>query len=99
LTTVKVVASPKPIDSLTGVTATWRVSRSRLDVSATTSDPTAELTIVGFGVMGPALPIATGVPASPGDRSYTQVGVVPPPSDITVRSNRGAVVTVPVTVR
>ena len=99
LTTVKVVASPKPIDSLTGVTATWRVSRSRLDVSATTSDPTAELTIVGFGVMGPALPIATGVPASPGDRSYTQVGVVPPPTDITVRSNRGAVVTVPVTVR
>jgi hypothetical protein len=71
LTTVKVVASPKPIDSLTGFTAT----------------------------MGPALPIATGVPASPGDRSYTQVGVVPPPTDITVRSNRGAVVTVPVTVR
>jgi len=99
VTTVKVVARPRPADSLTAVVATWRVSRSRLDVNATTSDPGAELTVVGFGVMGPALPTATGVPASPGDRSYTQVGVVPPPSEITVRSNLGTVVTVPVTIR
>jgi hypothetical protein len=49
--------------------------------------------------MGPALPIATGVPAPAGDRSYTQIGVNPPPTEITVRSSLGAFVTVPVTVR
>jgi hypothetical protein len=98
-TSVTIKARPKPTDVLSGVTATWRVSRSRLDVNATTSDPGVVLTVVGFGDMGPALPTATGVPSSPGDRSYTQVGVVPMPSEITVRSSLGAVQTVPVTVR
>ena len=98
-TTVTVAPRPKPVDTLTGVNATWRVSRSRLDVNATTSDASAVLEIAGFGVMGPALTTATGVPASPGDRTYTQMGVVPAPAEITVRSNRGAAVTVPVTIR
>ena len=98
-TMVTIVARPTPTDTLSGVTAIWRATRSRLDVNATTTDPAAELTLVGFGVMGPALPIATGVPAQPGDRSYTQVGVNPPPNEITVRSSLGAVVTVPVTFR
>lgn len=98
-TTVTIKASPKPTDTLTGITAVWRVSRSRLDVNATTSDPTAVLEVAGFGVMGPALPVATGVPAPASDRSYTQVGVVPAPTEITVRSSLGAVVTVPVVTR
>jgi hypothetical protein len=97
--TVKVVARPAPVDTITGVTATWRVTRARLDVTATTTDPSAELSIAGFGVMGPALPVAAGLPSQPGDRGYTQVGVNPRPEEITVRSNLGASVTVPVTVR
>jgi hypothetical protein len=97
--TVTVVKNPTPSDTLTGVSAIWRARRSRLDVNATTSDPSAVLTVLGFGDMGPALPIATGVPAPPGDRSYTQVGVNPAPTEITVRSSLGAIVTVPITVR
>jgi len=99
LTSVQVVKRPDPVDTLSGVTATWRASRARLDVNATTSDPGATLTLVGFGVMGPGLPVAPGAPAQAGDRTYTQVGVNPKPDDITVRSDRGAAVTVPVTVR
>jgi hypothetical protein len=86
-------------DTLTGVTATWRTARARLDVNATTSAQNAIVEVVGFGVMGPALPNVAGVPASPNDRSYTQVGVNPMPAEITVRTSLGAVVTVPVTVR
>jgi hypothetical protein len=97
--TVRVSPRPKPVDVLTGVSATWRASRSRLDVTASTTDPAAVIEVAGFGIMGPALPTAPGVPPAPGDRSYTQVGVSPPPTDITVRSNLGATVTVPVTVR
>jgi len=96
---VTVTKNPATQDTLTGVTAIWRATRARLDVNATTSDPSAVLTLVGFGEMGQALPVATGVPAPPGDRSYTQVGVNPPPNEITVRSSLGAVVTVPVTFR
>jgi hypothetical protein len=99
LMTVKVTKNPTATDTLTAVTAIWRVKRSRLDVNATTSDPNSILEVAGFGVMGPALPIATGVPAPAGDRSYTQIGVNPPPTEITVRSSLGAFVTVPVTVR
>ena len=98
-TTVTIVKNPKATDTLTAATAIWRVKRSRLDVNATTSDPSAVLTVAGFGDMGPALPIATGVPAPAGDRSYTQIGVNPPPTEITVRSSLGATVTVPVTIR
>ena len=98
-TTVTITKNPTPTDTLTAATAVWRVKRSRLDVNATTSDPSAVLTVAGFGEMGPALPIATCVPAPAGDRSYTQVGVNPPPSEITVRSSLGATVTVPVTIR
>jgi hypothetical protein len=97
--TVTIVQNPAAVDTLTAVTATWRARRSRLDVAATTSDPTAVLTVLGFGDMGPALPIATGVPAPPGSMAYTQVGVNPPPAQITVRSSLGAIVTVPVTLR
>jgi hypothetical protein len=97
--TVTVMKNPTPIDTLTAVTATWRTRRSRLDVAATTSDPTAVLTVLGFGDMGPALPIAPGVPAPPGSMAYTQVGVNPPPAEITVRSSSGAIVTVTVTLR
>jgi len=97
-TSVTIVKNAAPTDTLSGLTAIWRVKRARLDVNATTSDPSSELTLVGFGVMGPALPVATGVPAPAGDRSYTQIGVNPPPTEITVRSSLGASVTVPVTV-
>jgi hypothetical protein len=99
LTTVTIVKNATATDTLSGITAIWRVKRARLDVNVTTSDPSAVLTIAGFGDMGPALPVATGVPAPPGDRSYTQIGVNPPPTEITVRSSLGASVTVPVTVR
>jgi hypothetical protein len=98
-TTVTIQASTTPTDTISGLTAVWRARRSRLDVNATTSDPSAVLTVVGFGEMGPALPVATGVPAPAGDRSYTQVGVNPAPTEITVRSSLGAIATVPVTVR
>jgi hypothetical protein len=99
LTTVTIVKNPKATDVLSGATAIWRVRRARLDVNITTSDPSAVLTVVGFGEMGPALPIATGVPAPPGDRSYTQVGVNPAPTEVTVRSSLGASITIPVTIR
>jgi len=97
--TVTVKKSATPADTLSGVTATFRTKRSRLDVSATTSDPNAVLTVLGFGVMGPALPIAPGVPAPATDRSYTQVGVNPTPLTITVQSSSGGITTVPVTFR
>jgi len=97
--TVTVVKKPTPTDTLTAVTAIWRAKRSRLDVNASTTDASAVLTVLGFGVMGPALPVAPGVPAPATDRSYTQVGVNPAPAEITVRSSLGAIVTVPVTVR
>jgi hypothetical protein len=97
--TVTIVKAPTPIDTLTGVTAIFRIRRSRLDVLATTSDPNAVLTVLGFGDMGAALPVAPGVPAPPGDRLYRQVGVNPQPATVTVRSSSGAIVTVPVTVR
>jgi hypothetical protein len=99
LTTVTINASTTPTDTITAINAVWRAKRSRLDVNATTSDASAVLTVVGFGEMGPALPIATGVPSPAGDRSYTQVGVNPAPTEITVRSSLGASATVPVTVR
>src|SRR3954453_14376325 len=96
---VSVVKNPTPTDTLSGLTALWRVKRSRLDVNATTNDPSAVLTVLGFGDMGPALPIAVGIPAPAGDRSFTEVGVNPAPAEITVRSSLGAIVTVPVTIR
>jgi hypothetical protein len=98
-TTVTVTANPTPTDTITAINAVWRAKRSRLDVNATTSDASAVLIVVGFGEMGPALPVAAGVPAPAGDRSYTQVGVNPAPAEITVRSSLGASATVPVTVR
>jgi hypothetical protein len=97
--TITIVANPTPTDTLTAAVAIFRIKRSRLDVNATTTDPSAVLTVLGFGDMGPALPIATGVPSPPGDRSFTQVGVNPPPTEVTVRSNLGAIVTIPVTLR
>ncbi|MCU1384618.1 MAG: hypothetical protein JWL71_3315 [Acidobacteria bacterium] len=96
---ITVVKNPTPSDTLTGVAATWRVRRSRLDVNATTSDPAAVLTVLGFGDMGPALPIAVGIPAPAGDRTFTEVGVNPAPAEVTVRSDLGAIITVPVTIR
>ena len=45
------------------------------------------------------LAIAPGVPAGPGDRTYTQVGVTPAPTSITVRSSSGGTVSIPVTIR
>src|SRR6185295_12814342 len=99
LTTVTITKDATTTDVLSGATAVWRVRRARLDINITTSDPSAVLTVVGFGEMGPALPIATGVPAPPGDRSYTQVGVNPAPTEVTVRSSLGATITFPVTIR
>jgi hypothetical protein len=97
--TITIVAQPAAPDVLTGATAIFRIRRSRLDVTVTTSNPNAVLTVLGFGVMGPALPIAPGVPAPLGDRLYRQVGVNPIPDSVTIRSSLGGIVTVPVTVR
>jgi hypothetical protein len=97
--TITIVKNATPTDTLTGLNAIFRIKRSRLDVNATTSDPNAVLTVLGFGEMGPALPIAVGVPAPPGDRSFRQVAVNPAPTEVTVRSSLGAIVTIPVTVR
>ena len=97
--TITARKSATPTDTVSSVTATFRLKRSRLDVSATTSDPNAVLTVLGFGDMGAALPVAPGVPAPATDRAYTQVGVNPMPANITVRSSSGGSMTVPVTVR
>jgi hypothetical protein len=96
---VTVVKNPTATDTLTAVTAIWRARRARLDVNATTNNSGAVLTVLGFGDMGGALPVAPGVPAPAGDRSYTQIAVTPAPTEVTVRSSLGASVTVPVTVR
>jgi hypothetical protein len=99
VTTVTVARPVVPTDTLTAVTADFRLLRDRLTVTATTSDPAAVVTLVGFGEMGPGLPPAIGVPPAPGDRLIRIVGLVQQPATVTVRSSSGAEVTVPVTVR
>jgi hypothetical protein len=99
IVTVRVQNNPPPTDTITITTATFRITRSRLLVNASTTDPNAVLTLQGFGEMGPALPVAQGVPAPPTDRTFRQVGVTPQPQFVTVTSNRGATATLAVTVR
>ena len=96
---VVVTANPTPTDTITVATAVFRLRRAQLLVTATTSDPAAVLTVEGFGIMGPGLPIATGVPAPPGDRLYRQIGINPAPETVTIRSSLGGTLTIPVLFR
>jgi hypothetical protein len=99
--TMRVTVSNNAVatDTITIATADFRLRRSQLFVTASTTNPAAILTVEGFGVMGPALPVAPGVPAPATDRIYRQVGVQPQPLTVTVVSNLGARATLPVTVR
>ncbi len=96
---VDVVANPTPTDTVTITSATFRIIRSQLTVTATTTNAAAVLTLEGFGDMGAALAIAPGVPAPLTDRSYRQVGVNPMPATVTVRSSLGGIATLPVSVK
>ena len=98
---VDVTATPIPTDVITLATATFRIRRAQLTVTATTSDPTAVLTVEGFGDMGPALALSfiPFVPAPLTNRLYRQVGVDPIPTTVTIRSNRGGTATVAVRMR
>jgi len=86
-------------DTITIATADFRPRRSQLMVTASTSNAAAVLTVEGFGVMGPGLAVAPGVPAPLTDRLYRQVGVTPQPLTVTVVSSLGGRATLPVTVR
>jgi hypothetical protein len=98
---VKVVVTntPTATDTITVATAVFRRTRAQLLVTASTSNAAAVLTVEGFGVMGPAIPITTGVPAPLTDRLYRQVGIFPTPATVTIRSSLGGTLTIPVTVR
>ena len=88
-----------PTDTVTITSAVFRIRRSQLLVNASTSNATAVLTVVGFGEMGAAPPLAFGVPAPLTDRQYRQVGVNPQPTTVTVISSLGGSATLPVTVK
>jgi hypothetical protein len=98
---VKVVVTntPTATDTITVATAVFRRTRAQLLVTASTSTAAAVLTVEGFGEMGPAIPITTGVPAPLTDRLYRQVGIFPTPATVTIRSSLGGTLTIPVTVR
>jgi hypothetical protein len=96
---VTVTNTPTATDTITAAVADFRFRRAQLTVTATTSDPAAVLIVEGFGVMGPGLAVAPGVPAPPGDRLYRQIGLAFPAETVTIRSSLGAILTVPVTVR
>ena len=91
---IEVSDSPVPADTITITNAVFRIIRERLDVSATSSDPAAVLTLQGFGTMGPGLP-----PVAAGTSSIAIVGVYPQPATVTVVSSKGGIATIPVTVR
>jgi hypothetical protein len=98
---VVVTRTPTPTDTIDPATATavFRFRRAQLLVTASTSNAAAVLTVEGFGVMGPGLPIATGVPAPLTDRLYRQVGINPAPPTVTIRSSLGGTLTIPVLFR
>jgi K319-like protein len=96
---VVVTNTPTATDTVTITGATFRIRRAELTVTASTTNAAAVLTVEGFGDMGPALPLAPGVPAPLTDRLYRQVGVTPTPLTVTVRSSLGGIATLPVTVR
>ena len=87
------------VDTVTVASALFTLRRSQLIVTASTSNPAAVLTLEGFGVMGPGRIVTVGVPVPPGDRLWRQVGVVPQPAFVTVRSSLGGIATLPVAVR
>jgi hypothetical protein len=95
------VANPAvATDTVTITAATFTLRRAQLRVLASTTDPTAVLTLQGFGEMGPGLAIAPGVPAPPTDHQIRIVGVLnPTPTTVTVTSSSGGVATATVTVR
>jgi len=98
--TVTVANPAVATDTITIASATFRLRRSQLDVTASTTNPTAVLTLQGFGEMGPGRPIAPGVPAPPGSFFMRIVGVLNPiPTTVTVTSSAGGSATATVTVR
>ena len=106
--TVSDAAQPAPVDTLTVTLATFAIRRSILTVNATSSNPAAVLTLLGFGNF------SSTIPPLPGAFTYAQVGVnraaiglptlfpldLGPQSQaiVTVRSSLGGVATLPVTV-
>jgi hypothetical protein len=96
---ITVTNNPTATDTITAATADFRFRRAQLTVTASTTDANAVLVVEGFGEMGPALPIAPGVPAPLTDRLYRQIGILFPPATVTIRSSLGGTLTVPVTVR
>jgi hypothetical protein len=86
-------------DTITITLAQFRTVRSRLDVTAVTSDPTAVLTLQGFGQMSPGPIAVPGVPPAPGSFTMAIVGVNPQPTRVTVVSSKGGSATATVTVR
>ena len=99
LVKVVVTATPTATDTVVVTSATFLLRRAQLNVTATTTNPAAVLTVEGFGDMGAALALAPGVPAPLTDRAYRQVGVSPMPTSVTVRSSLGGIATLPVTVK
>jgi hypothetical protein len=93
---VTITVGNPPVDTMTVGTATFRIRRSVLTVNAHTSNPTAVLSLQGFGPMSPG--VGFGVPGAPGDFFMIIVGVRPQPSSVTITSTLGGSITVPVTV-
>ena len=96
---VNITNTPTATDTITVAAAVFRARRAQLLVTASTSNAAAVLTVEGFGEMGPAIPITTGVPAPLTDRLFRQVGVSPAPQTVTIRSSLGGTLTIPVLFR
>jgi hypothetical protein len=110
LVTVADAATPAPADTLTVTLATFAIRQSILTVDATSSDPGAVLTLLGFG------DFSSTIPPVPGAFEYAQVGVnraalgltplfpaplplgTQPQAIVTVRSSLGGVAQLAVTV-
>ena len=69
LVTVSDGAAPRAVDTLTVTAATFNIRRSILTVDATSSNPSAVLTLLGFG------DFSSVIPAVAGSFRYAQVGV------------------------
>jgi hypothetical protein len=110
LVTVADAAAPRAVDTLTVTRATFNIRRSILTVDATSSDPSAVLTLLGFGDFSSVIPPVAG------SFRYAQVGVnrgaigltplfpaplplgTQPDAIVTVRSSLGGVTQLAITV-
>ncbi len=95
--TINVVSVP---DTVAITTVTYRVSKQRLDITATSSIGTATptlapvLSLVGFGPNGTDLPMAFA-----GGTYTVTVNGIPEPATVTVTGSAGGSATSPVTIR